>query len=231
MRALSGLRRLPLPGPRLRGAARAEADAGARRAPAARRDLRAAARGDRPLRARDLPLPQQARVLVHEHARRPCARLPSRRPLGRGARGRALLADRRRRQPDPRRRPRLGAGGGVGGVLAGGSERLPAPPRRPSGPQHRPGVRPARDREGRALRDRLPRRGAAPHPRGPRGPLGGQRHTCRGDEPPDPPALGRGVDRGGAVRPPLPRPAERVPADEHRHGRAPLRARRATRRS
>ena len=50
------------------GAARAEGGAGARRVPAARRDRRAAARADRPVRARDLPLPQQDRVLVHADA-------------------------------------------------------------------------------------------------------------------------------------------------------------------
>ena len=38
-------------------------------------------------------------------------------------------------------------------------------------------------------------------------------------------ALGRGRDRGGALRPALPRPPERLPADEHRDGRAALPAR------
>ena len=50
-----------------------------------------------------VPLPQQARVLVHRHAAGRGARLPPGRALGRGARGRALLADDRPRQRDPRR--------------------------------------------------------------------------------------------------------------------------------
>ena len=37
--------------------------------------------------------------------------------------------------------------------------------------------------------------------------------------------VGRGGDRGGDRRPALPGPAERVPADEHAHGRAAVRAR------
>ena len=88
VRPLPRLRRLPLPGSRLRGAARAEGDAGARRAAAARGHGRAAARADPPVRAGDLPLPQQARVLVHRDARGAGARLPPGRPLGRGARDR-----------------------------------------------------------------------------------------------------------------------------------------------
>src|SRR5213079_3066325 len=64
------------------GAQLAQAVAGARRLPAARRHRGPAARADRPVRARRLPLPQQARVLVHEHADRPGARLPQGRPLG-----------------------------------------------------------------------------------------------------------------------------------------------------
>src|ERR671918_786228 len=43
-----------------------------------------AARRDR-ARGRAVPLPQQARVLVHGHASGTGARLPSRGPLGRGA--------------------------------------------------------------------------------------------------------------------------------------------------
>ena len=64
---------------------------------------RPAARGDPPGRVA-VPLPQQARVLVHRHAAGRGARLPPGRALGRGARGRALLADHRARQRDPRRR-------------------------------------------------------------------------------------------------------------------------------
>ena len=120
---------------------------------------RAAARGDRPVRAGDLPLPQQARVLVHAHAGRACARLPPGRPLGRGARARALLAHDRPRQRPPRRRARLGARGGARGVLAGGRQRLPPPPRRARGAQHRPGARAARHGARREVRAGILRRG------------------------------------------------------------------------
>ena len=47
----------------------------------------------------------------------------------------------------------------------------------------------------------------------------------RGHEPADAAPLGRGGDRGAVRRPPVPRPPERLPADEHAHGRAPVRAR------
>ena len=56
-------------------------------------------------------------------------------------------------------------------------------------------------------------------------PLGRQRHARRGHEPALAAALGRGGDRGGAARAPLPRPSERLPADEHRDGRDALPAR------
>ena len=87
------------------------------------------------------------------------------------------------------------------------------------GAEHGPGARPARHREGPEVRGGVPRRGAAAVPGGALDPLGGQRHAGRGDEPADDAALGRGRDRGGDPRPPLPRAAERVPADEHRDGR------------
>ena len=145
VRPLPGLRRLSLPGSRLRGAGRGEGVAGAGRARPARRDRRAAARADRAGRV-GLPLPQQARVLVHAHPGGAGARLPPGRPLGRGARDREVLAHDRPRQRDPERRARLGARGGARGLRPGGRQRLPAPPRRPRGPQHRPGARPARDR-------------------------------------------------------------------------------------
>ena len=62
-------------------------------------------------------------------------------------------------------------------------------------------------------------------------PLGDQRRPVRDHEPAVAPALGRGVDRGGAPRPPLPRTAERVLPDEHRDGREALRARARRRRA
>src|SRR5881397_1871899 len=49
------------------------------------RHHRAPARADPSLRAGDLPLPQQARVLVHTDARGAGSWLPPGRPLGRGA--------------------------------------------------------------------------------------------------------------------------------------------------
>ena len=121
---------------------------------------RTAARGDPPGRVA-VPLPQQARVLVHRHAAGRGARLPPGRALGRGARGRALLADHRARQRDPRDGAGLGAGGGAAGVRPGRADRLPAPPRRARGAQHRPGARPARHRARRSPGRRPPRRRAA----------------------------------------------------------------------
>ena len=176
-------------------------------------------------------LPQQDGVLVHADAGRPDARLPQGRPLGRGARDRALLAHDRPRQRDPERRARVGARGGARGVRPGGAARLPPAPRRPRGPEHRPGARDARDRAGGEVRDRLLRRGPAPLPGGALDPLGDQRHAGRGHEPAVDAALGRGRDRGGAARPALPGAAERVPPDEHRDGRAALRARARVRRA
>ena len=67
--------------------------------------------------------------------------------------------------------------------------------------------------------------------RGARSPLGRQRSPGRGHEPPDEDPLGRGSDRGGAPRLALSRPPERVPPDEHRHVRAPVRARPPVRRA
>ena len=110
VRALPDLRRLPLPGSRVRVAARGQAAVGRRLAAAPRRARRRAARGDRP-RGRAVRLPQQARVLVHADRERPCARLPPRRPLGRGARDRPLLPDDRPRQRDQRSHARVGPRG------------------------------------------------------------------------------------------------------------------------
>ena len=222
--ALRRLRRLPVPGLRLRGAAGGEAGADRRLAAPARRDRGAAGRPDRPL-GLDLRLPQQARVLVHADRGRPRARLPRRRALGPGAADRGVPAHERHRQRDPRLGPGLGARGGARRLRPEGRDRLPAPPRRPRGPQHRAGARPARHRRGRAVRPRLPDRDAPQDPGGQVDPLGRQRHARRGHQPALAAALGRGGDRGGAARAPLPRPPERVPADEHRDGRDALPAR------
>ena len=69
---------------------------------------------------------------------------------------------------------------------------------------------------------RRPDRGPACLSRGALDPLGGQRHPGRGDEPAVRPPLGRGGDRGADPRPALPRPPERLPADEHRDVRGAL---------
>ena len=144
VRALSGVRGLPLPGPRVRGADRCEGRAGRGRATANRPRRRPAARADRPGRV-GLPLPQQARVLVHADPGRPGARLPSCRALGRGARHPPLLADDRSRQRDPGSGARLGPGAGARGLRPGRAHGIPAPSRRARGPEHESGARPARD--------------------------------------------------------------------------------------
>ena len=102
---------------------------------------------------------------------------------------------------------------------------LPAASDRARGPEHGRGARSARDARARAVRPRAADRGADRVPAGALDPLGGQRHAGRGDEPADAAPLGRRRDRGGARRPALPRAPERVPADEHAHGRAAVRAR------
>ena len=58
------------------------------------------------------------------------ARPAPRRPLGRGARDRALLAHDRPRQRDPQHDARLGARGAARGLRPGRRHRLPPPPRR-----------------------------------------------------------------------------------------------------
>ncbi len=83
---------------------------------------------------------------------------------------------------------------------------------------------------GGEVRARLLRRGADTLSRGAFDPLGRERLARRGDEPSLDAALGRGRDRGAAARAPLPRPPERLPADEHGDGREALRARDRVRR-
>ena len=86
------------------------------------------------------------------------------------------------------------------------------------GPQHGAGARAARDRERRALRPRAADRGAGRVPAGAVDPLVGEHGGRRGDEPADRAPVRGGRDRGGDRRAALPRPPERVPADEHRDG-------------
>ena len=222
------VRRLPLPGPRLRGPDRGEGAAGARRARSHRPHRGRAGRADRPGGVA-LPLPQQARILVLGRGRgRGRARLPSRRPLGPGDRHRGVPAHHRPRKRDPPGGAGLGPRGEARALRPGDRRGLPAAPRLPRGAEHGPGARRPRHRAGREVRDRLPRRRPPPLPRGPLDPLGDQRHACGADEPPDPPALGRGRDRGEDARAPLPRAPERVPADEHGDGGAAVRDRAAS---
>ncbi len=162
--ALPGVRRLPLPGPRVRGADRGEGRPGRGRAPPDRPARRSAARADRPRRVR-LSLSEQARVLVHPDPGGRGPWLPPRRALGRSSRHPPLLADDRPRQLDPGSDARLGARPGARGLRSGRAHGLPAPPRRARGPQHRPGARPARHGTRQARRRKLRRR---THPSSPR---------------------------------------------------------------
>ncbi len=175
MPALPDLRRLPLPGSRLRRADRAEARPGLRRAEAHRRNRGAAARGDRPVRARRLLLPQQDGVLVLTVRRRSRARAAQGGPVGRGDRHREVLAHDRRRQRHPQRRARLGARGRARPVLAGRQHGLSPPPDRPRRSQHGTGARPARDGARREVRAGVLRRRVAKVPRGAVDPLGRER--------------------------------------------------------
>ena len=108
--ALRRVRRLPVPEPRLRGAGRGEGAAGSRRARSHRPRRGAAARADR-ARGFALPLPEQARVLVHGDRGGGGAGIPPCGSLGRGHRDRRVPAHDRPRERDPRRRARLGARG------------------------------------------------------------------------------------------------------------------------
>ena len=95
---------------------------------------------------------------------RPRARLPPRRPLGRGARHPKVLAHDRPRERDPRGGARLGARAAPRGVRPGRAHRLPAPPRRPRGAKHGSGARPARhgSRQARRRTASSPRSSASP---------------------------------------------------------------------
>ena len=146
VRALPRVRRLPLPGSRVR-----------------RRSSRARSSGSRDSFQRlaglaDAPLEPIVPAVEHFGYRNKMeysftqtengagARLPPRRPLGRGARDRALLPDDRPRQRDPQPYARLGARGAARRLRPGDAGGLPPPPRRARGPQHRPGARAARHR-------------------------------------------------------------------------------------
>ena len=115
---LRHLRRLPLPGLRVRAPARGEGAPGARRAHADRRLRRAAARADRSC-ALAVRVPEQARVLVRARPGRPRARLPPRRTLGRGDRRRRVPAHDRARERDPRGGQGVGARRGARALRPG----------------------------------------------------------------------------------------------------------------
>ena len=149
--ALRRLRRLPLPGLRVRAASsrRRSRRCATRSSGSAGSPTRRSSRSSPP--RSQLPLPQQARVLVH--------RRPTDGPaLGfhRAGRWDEVLDDRgvpahdRPRQRDPRRGAGVGARGGARGLRPGHADRLSPAPRRARGPQHGPGARHARHRTGRA---------------------------------------------------------------------------------
>ena len=224
VRALPGLRRLPVPGPRVRGAARGEGGAGRRGASPDRSRRRPAARADRP-----------GRVAVFHYRNKleySFTATPDGPALGfhRAGRWDEVLDIRkcwlttdlgnaiREAVRDWARAQRLEA------VRPGRAHRLPAPPRRPRGAKHRSGARPARHGSRHARRGQLRRRARA-LPRGAVDPLVGQRTARRGDEPPDAAPARCRRDRGGALRAAVPGAPERVSADEHGDGRAHLRAR------
>ena len=148
VQALRRVRRLPLPGSRLRGATRSEG------APSARRTrARSAGIAEPPLE----PIVPPRRSFGYrnklEYSFTPDddgvdARVPSRGALGRGARHRGVPAHDRPRQRDPPHDARLGARGAARGLRPGDGARVPAPPRRARGAEHRPGARAARHRTG-----------------------------------------------------------------------------------
>ena len=128
--ALPRVRRLPLPGSRVRGAGRA-------RRRSRSRTRCAGSAGSRSRRSRTI-LP--AEEIFHYRNKleysftqtrgRADARLPQGRSLGRGARDRALLADDRPRQCDPQRGARVGARRPARRLRPGRALGLPPPSRR-----------------------------------------------------------------------------------------------------
>ena len=119
VRALPGLRRLPLPGPRVRGAGGGEGDAGARRARADRRNRRAAARADPPGRRRRSTTATRSSTRSRRPRRR--RRSASTGPAAgtRCSRSSSCWLTTDARQRDPQRGPRLGARGGARGLRPG----------------------------------------------------------------------------------------------------------------
>ena len=150
-------------------------------------------RADRARRARSLRLPQQARVLVR-------ARAADGLVLGFHRAGRwdevidveecLLTTDVGNAIREAVKR--VGARGGARAVRPGHADRLPPAPRRPRGAEHRSGARAARHRAGGAFDADFLIETVTRVSRGALDPLGDQRPSGRGDEPPDPAPLGRG---------------------------------------
>ena len=226
LRALPGLWRLSIPGPRVRGAARGESGSGRGGATPDRRV------DDPPLEpiVPSEPVFHYRNKLEYSFTSTPDgtgARLPPRRALGRGPR-------------HPARWPTTDLGNTIREAVRDwarahglGRTKRPstvasAPPRRAPGAQHGPGARTARHGSGRGSSRSLRRRPPSVSPRCARST--GRSTTRRPRR--------RTSRRGSSGATTLSRrspaacgsgPAERVPADEHRDGRAALRA--CTRRS
>ena len=144
VRALPGLRRLPLPGSRLRGAGRGQGSAGS-----PTRCGGIAGIADPPL---EPIVPAASQFHYRNKMEYSFAQRDDGAELGLHRAGRWdevleiehcwLTTDLGNaiRNSDAR----LGARGAARGVRPGDARGLPAPPRRPRGPQHRPGARPAR---------------------------------------------------------------------------------------
>ena len=134
-RALRHLRRLPLPGLRLRAPARGEG--------ATRSATRSSGSAASPSRRSSRSCPAALAVYGYRNkleysfaagaGRRSRPRLPPGGPLGRGLHVDECLLTTRPRQRDPRRGQGVGARGGARAVRPGDADRLPAPPRRPRG--------------------------------------------------------------------------------------------------
>ena len=111
VRPLPGLRRLPLPGSRLRRAARGEGAVGRRLVPAPRRARRTRRSSRSSARRRSSTTATRWSTRSRQTDDGPALGLPPGRPLGRGARDRRVLADDRPRQRDPQPHHRVGARG------------------------------------------------------------------------------------------------------------------------
>ena len=225
VRALPGLRRLPLPGSRLRGAARGQAGLGRGLAAPDRRHRRPAARADR-------PAPRSSSATATRWSTR-SRRAPTARRSGSTARDAGTRCS---GSSTAGSRPTSATGSATPSRDWAREEHLPAYDQADGeGYLRHLIVREGRN-TGQALvqlvtheRERFDRERlievltAFPEVR--------SIHWAVNDTPsevtnlPDRAPLGRRGDRGGDRRPALPDPAERVPPDEHADGRAALRAR------